>query len=467
MRARVHRLLRNGLSQIPTLLILAVLVTLLCWGHFRHWEVPRFAELWGRLASASHSTSASPPPPPTAVRRLEPASSGAGAAYEIRLGSPEAIRKVGMRFARAEERPLTWYVTGTGRLDFDQTRYAELTSRLPGTVWRVLKREGDHVRAGDVLALVAAAEVGQAKAKLLEALVQVDLRNRTLKRYQAAASAIPAVAIFNASASLREARLQLHNSHQALLNLGLALRLEDVARLSEEQASRRLRLLGLPPEVLEQVDPETLTMNLLPLCAPFDGEVVKRDTVVGEVIRATTPQFVVADLRTLWVLLDVPTEDAADLAAGQPVTFQGGRGAAAARGSVAWISRGVDKKTRTVRVRAEVPNPDRRLRPDVFGTGRIQVRTVPRAVAVPAEAVQRDEGADLVFVRRPGDPAAPAFEARRVLLGMSAERLVEVRDGVRPGEEVVTAGSYILASELVKARLQGSVERGGHAQRDH
>jgi multidrug efflux pump subunit AcrA (membrane-fusion protein) len=86
---------------------------------------------------------------------------------------------------------------------------------------------------------------------------------------------------------------------------------------------------------------------------------------------------------------------------------------------------------------------------------------------VPAEAVQRDEGADLVFVRRPGDPAAPAFEARRVLLGMSAERLVEVRDGVRPGEEVVAAGSHILASELVKARLQGSVERGGHAQRDH
>jgi cobalt-zinc-cadmium efflux system membrane fusion protein len=103
-----------------------------------------------------------------------------------------------------------------------------------------------------------------------------------------------------------------------------------------------------------------------------------------------------------------------------------------------------------VQVHAEVPNEDRRLRPNTFGTGQIVVSRRPRAAVVPGEAVQSDGHGSLVFVR----VSPTVFEARTVRPGLRQGNLVEA-SGLRKGEEVVTTGSYLLKSELQKDRILG------------
>jgi cobalt-zinc-cadmium efflux system membrane fusion protein len=109
----------------------------------------------------------------------------------------------------------------------------------------------------------------------------------------------------------------------------------------------------------------------------------------------------------------------------------------------------VDEKTRTVRARATVPNPTGRLRPRTFGTGRVLVQPIPHAVAVPDEAVQWEGKTPLVFVRQSATEYAP----REVTLGVKQDGFTQVLKGVQPGEEVVTTGSHVLLSEMVKERI--------------
>jgi cobalt-zinc-cadmium efflux system membrane fusion protein len=372
----------------------------------------------------------------------------------IEFPSADAVRKAGIAWRPAEVRTLSQYVTGNGAVDYEPSVYARLTARASGVVWRVYKEIGDPLEKGDVLALIDSAEVGRAKGEFLQSLAQVRARSTTLERLRAAGreGAVPERSLRDAEAALREARIRLFNDQQALLNLGLPVRLPDLEDLPEEQQVRRLRLLGLPEAVARQLDPETLTANLLPLTAPFAAVVVQRDAAPGEVIEAAHPRtlFVVADVRRLHIDLGVNPEDMPGVRVGQPVTFwtDGGKTEAVAR--VSHISPEVDEKTRRVTVHAEVDNPDGRLRPNAFGTGRILLRERPGAVVVPGEAIQADGGTSLVFVR----VSDTGFEARPVEPGLREGNLVQV-SGVRAGEEVVTTGSFALKSELLRERITG------------
>src|SRR5207248_3183194 len=150
------------------------------------------------------------------------------------------------------------------------------------------------------------------------------------------------------------------NAQQTLINLGLPVRLSDFAGLPEPKLIEKVRVLGLPEETARTLDMEKTSANLIPLLAPFDGVVIGRDMVKGEVVNSNTmhPQFTVADTRQVWILLDVRQEDTGQLAKGQEVVFRvDGTGDVAATGRVNWISTEVEEKTRTVRVRAEVYNP--------------------------------------------------------------------------------------------------------------
>jgi cobalt-zinc-cadmium efflux system membrane fusion protein len=105
--------------------------------------------------------------------------------------------------------------------------------------------------------------------------------------------------------------------------------------------------------------------------------------------------------------------------------------------------------TRTVQVRVDVPNPDGSLRAHSFGRAQIVLRTSPRAIAVPNEALQWEGCCHIVFVRL----ADEIFQTRKVRLGAKDQAYTEVLGGVLPGEVVVTAGSHVLKSEILKSKL--------------
>lgn len=440
-------------SGVPALLTLAALAAVGLWGYRNDWTLPSFAQLWGKPDAPDKAD------PESRVRVVAgTAEPGKGPGpRRIEFPDEDTVRKAGIQVASAEVRTVTEYVTANGMVDYDPSSYARLTARASGSVWRVYKEIGDVLHKGDVLALLDAAEVGRAKADFLQSLTQVKTRTAALQQLQAAGreGAVPDRSLREAETALREARIRLFNDQQNLLNLGLPIQLRDVEDLPEDRLIRHLRLLGLPDAVTRDFDPETLTANLLPLTAPFDGLVVQRDTAPGEVIQGTVPKtlFIVADVRQLHVDLNVNPEDMAEVRVGQPVTFRTADGAVEAAGRVSHISPEVDEKTRRVVVHAEVPNPGGRLRPNAFGTGRIRIRERPGAVVVPHEAVQADGSTALVFVQTSGT----TFEARVVEPGLREGSLVQV-SGVRPGEQVVTTGSFALKSELLRERITGGDE---------
>lgn len=439
--------LGRALALLPSLVVFAVLGGLFYWGHHYHWKVPTFAELFGS-AHAEEPAAGGGAPEIIALDNSEDL--GQAALYRIRLRSAETARKSGIKTEPAGAQRVAQHILASAVLDYDQTRYAELSSRAPGSVWAVEKVEGDWVQKGDVLALVAAEALGQAKSDFLQALVEEQIQTRVLHRAQALGSAIPEGQLADARLAVRQAHTRLLNRQQALSNLGLPISLAEMRALDEDASGRRLRLLGLPKSFLEGKNPDKLPSNLLPLIAPFEGRVVERDTVVGEVVDANKIQLVVADPRRLWCRLSVRLEDSRDLLVGQKIVFDFGDGDPA-EGEITWISPGVDKKTRTVRARAEVDNRKGWLKPDTFGTARILVREQLRALAVPNRAIQMDGDVPLIFVLQ----ADGSFEARRVQLGIRGESLTEILSGLRPGEQVVVDGSFVLKSALVRSRLAG------------
>jgi cobalt-zinc-cadmium efflux system membrane fusion protein len=365
----------------------------------------------------------------------------------VQFASPASVAKAGIRVEEVAERPIAASVEASAQVEYDGTRLARVASRADGTVRSVERSLGDAVKGGEVLFHVDAPEAGKARLDLLGALGAIEAREAVLRRVEASAGSglRTAAELEEARALLREARIRLLAAREALASLGLPVRLEDLRGLSEESLAARVSGLGLG-----QGDPGagTSTANLLPVASPLDGVVVAREAVAGEPVEAGKPLFTVADVGLMWVTADVGLESASAVALGQEVLFRPDGGGDAVRGEVIWVATAADPRTRTVRVRASVENPDGRLRAGAFGTARIVVREA-KAVAVPAEAVQWDGCCSVVFVRESDE----AFRVRKVRAGARSGPWIEVMAGVLPGEVVATAGSQVLRSEILRAKL--------------
>jgi cobalt-zinc-cadmium efflux system membrane fusion protein len=378
----------------------------------------------------------------------------------IQFASIEAMQRVGIDIAVVQQRPIIEAVTANGEIVYDERHTAHLASRVAGTVWRVEKQVGNHVQAGEILALIDAADVGQAKAEFLEAIARLRLASANADRLKPLAqeNVVPGRQWREADTVLQEAQISLLRAQQKLGNLGFAVDAEDFAGLGIEQIAARIRFLGLPAETINGLDEELKNSNLFPLRSPQEGIVVDRNVVAGEVVNAQATIFAVSDVRKMWVTLDVRQDEAKYLSLGQTVLFRpgGGENDPEIRGSLSWISTAADERKRTVSVRAELPNDDGRLRANTFGTGRIVLRDEPHAMVVPSEAVHWDGCCQVVFVRDRlflQDGAPKFFHIRKVRTGVTDGEMTEIIAGVLPGEVIASRNSVVLEAQLLKGNL--------------
>jgi cobalt-zinc-cadmium efflux system membrane fusion protein len=460
MFSRARAVLAWALGQVPTLVVLAGLATLGVWGAHHGWKLP---EHWQPKAGDD----------PPAKKEEDGDGTSPG---PVVLASKEAADLAGVESGPSRQEAVTEEVEAPAVLAFHPNRYARLAPRAAGAAWRVFKAPGDPVRQGEVLALLTSPEAGKVRGDFLSSYVQHEIRADTLARTRAAAATLPERQLREARVQLREARVKLLNDHQALGNLGLALGLEELRGLSDDEVAHKVRLLGLPEEVAKKND---LSANLLPVVAPFDGVVLRTDLVIGEMADPAKTCFVVADTRRLRLHLDVRQEDVARLSPGQLVTFRARATGQTATGTLRWVSPEVDPKTRTVVARAEVYNPTGQLRPGTFGRARIPVQR-QYAVTVPVSALQWDGKSFRIFVRRD----EKTFEPVLVLLGTRQGKRTQLLDprsvqaaglagalaapagpwqalaGLRasnailvplePGTQVATAGSHVLKSQMLR-----------------
>ncbi|MFG0330107.1 MAG: efflux RND transporter periplasmic adaptor subunit [Phycisphaerales bacterium] len=346
----------------------------------------------------------------------------------VRLASPEVARRTGLRVVPARTESVELTVSANARVAFDESRYAHLASRAAGVVAEVRADLGDRVTAGAVLAVVDSSELGAAKAAYLQARSLVELWERNAARER----------------DLLEGGLGVERD---LLEAETAL---VESRVQESNAAQRLRNLGLSDDDLAQVRSDADTSSRLPLVAPFDGVVVDRHAVVGEVVSSSDPLFSVADTSRMWAMLDINESEVTRLEPGQPVRLQfasiPGRAFA---GALTWISPQVDAQTRAIRARAEFDNADGALRANMFGRARVEVRTIDDALLVPEDAVQWDGCCNIVFVRQ----TDTVYQPYQVTLGPEINGWFVVEDGLRPGDEVVTRGSFLLKTEILKGNI--------------
>ena len=346
----------------------------------------------------------------------------------VQFRSPDIARATGLEYARVESRAVTQTILCNAEVTYDTNRYARLASRAPGVVRKVSKDLGQAVTAGDTLAIVDSADLGTAKAEYLQSLALVSLWERNYARENRLLERKVAT-----ERDVLEAETRLTESRIAL-----------------SRASQRLRNLGISEALLEEVSKKQYISSLLPLLAPFSGVVVERSAVVGEVIDTQTPLLSIADTSLMWAMLDIYESDLPKVRNGQPVVFAAeGLPGEQRGGRVTWVSSHVDRRTRTLKVRAEITNQDGLLRAGMFGKAIITLRKNEAVLVVPKESVQWEGCCNVVFVKR----SEVSFEPRKVKLGYETDRFFVVEQGLKEGEIIVTTGSFLLKTEILKGSI--------------
>jgi membrane fusion protein, heavy metal efflux system len=183
------------------------------------------------------------------------------------------------------------------------------------------------------------------------------------------------------------------------------------------------------------------------------GTVMQREVTPGQVLNLGAEAFVVSNLSSVWVTAAVNEKDLPGVHRGAraTVTTQGYPNTDF-HGTVTMLGDQLDPQTRTVPVRVQVPNPEIKLRPGMFATAMIDEPATRPAVFVPDAALQDVNGLRVVFVTTDGTN----FQVRAVKLGSRSQGLVEVTEGLSPGERIVVDGAFMVKGELLK----GSVGEG-------
>ncbi len=315
----------------------------------------------------------------------------------VPLDRPMASR-LGITFARATNRPVRQGIRLAGALTYAEPRRVYVNARIGGWIERLdADYVGKPVRAGEALLAIYSPELVSAQEEYLAAR-----------------------------------------------------RLGDSALVAA--ARRRLVLWDIPEEEISELERRGESRRALELRAPRSGEIAEKMVIEGQAVRAGDNLFLIADRSLLWVDVAVFEMDAPVVKIGTPVLVAvGALPGHVYPGRVTFIQPMVDEKTRTLTARVEVANRDGQLRPGMYAT--VEAALAEHlALAVPLEAVLPTGTSNLVFVNR-GDGT---FMPRKVVVGARGDSLVEIRQGLKPGDEVVASATYLLDSESnLAAAMQG------------
>ncbi|MHB1077349.1 efflux RND transporter periplasmic adaptor subunit [Thiobacillus sp.] len=333
--------------------------------------------------------------------------------------STEEAQTAGIKVQQLELREKAEQVVVTATIQANQDKLAHVVPRVPGRIVQVNASLGDRVKRGRSLAMLDSIDLGEARSAYLQASSEASLARANFERAQRlnADNIIPEKDYLRARAEHEKARVAL------------------------QAAGDKLRMMG--------VSPKNLSGSVFPLTAPFAGTIIEKKAVLGELAQPDASLFTVADLSTLWIEADLFEKDLGKVKIGAQATVTiSAYPGEVFKGRLTYISSTMDKETRTVKARVEVPNPDGRLKPEMFATVAIGTGGSAKALLVPEDAVLLLQGQPTVFVAEKG-----GFEPRAVEVGEHAQGHAALKSGVVAGESVVVSGAYALKARLLKSQI--------------
>lgn len=358
--------------------------------------------------------------------------------HQVRL-TPAAIAEAGIATWKVQVVDLAHILVLNGSVGYDENRLLQVAANVKGRVASIPVDLGSRVKAGDPLLVIESVDLGRTREELVK---ELSIFNVSARAYERARKLVDANAISAGEFQAREGDYLAKKAAVASAERTLHLYGDS------EEAIRRLRAAA-DNQGGSPIDGATLTLR-----APFAGRVIDRKVTPGALFEALQPLMTVADLGSVWVFLNAYEKDLALLHEGLAVTLRtDAYPQESFHGRVDFLGSVLDPQTRSARIRATVDNRAGKLRPGLFIKAQVEV---PRPqseshpiVAVPQAALQTLEGRATVFVQtEPG-----LFVRRLVETGHTFEGFTEVLSGVKPGDVVVTEGSFVLKSEFAKASL--------------
>ncbi|HET8972531.1 MAG TPA: efflux RND transporter periplasmic adaptor subunit [Pseudolabrys sp.] len=330
-----------------------------------------------------------------------------GATVKVSL---DKVQRSGVRTEKVETRTIARPVRGVGTVKFDERRLTVVAVRADGYVEDLfVNATGQFVRAGDPLFRFYSKDIQLAQADLI------------------------------VSAGIKA------NGTQGLVSQ------------STQGTIQRLRNLGIPESRIEEVLATRANLRTINWPSPATGTVIEKRVINGQQVLAGAELYRIADLSQMWVIAEVAEADlaAVDVETPATVTLRAYPNDPI-EGRVSFIYPDIKPETRTARVRIEVPNPDGRLKMDMYADVVFRGENKGPVVAVPDSSLI-DSGTQQVVLIAKGEGR---YEPRPVKIGRRGEGYVEIRDGVHAGEEVVTAATFLIDSESnLRAALRTFTEQ--------
>ncbi len=353
----------------------------------------------------------------TLVKREEPQPDQAEAHPEafppgtVRI-DPRKQQLIGIAVGEVTFGPVTHTIRTVGKVTYDETKIARVHAKIEGWIEKVhVDFVGKFVRKGQPLLEIYSPELVATQQELLLALRAKELLGRSSHRDVA-----------SGAASLYEA------------------------------SRKRLEFWDIPEEEIQRIQRRGEPLRTLTLYAPVSGYVLARNAFERQRVTPETELYTIADLSTVWVLVDIYEYEAPMVRLGQKATmtlpyFPG----EVFHGRVVYIYPQLDNTTRTLKVRLEFPNPGLRLKPDMYADVQLQI-SYGQQLSVPEEAVLDSGTEQIVFVAHEGG----YFEPRRVRVGPKVANRYIILSGLKPGERIVTSGNFLVDSESrLKSALTG------------
>lgn len=354
------------------------------------------------------------------VYEEEPSTNGSMQTGILKI-SPQKQQLIGVQYGEVREKSFSDIIRTVGRITYNETRIARIQPKIEGWIEKVfVDFIGRLVQKGQPLLSVYSPQLVSTQQELLIARKSLD----TL-----------------AESPYREAA--------------------DGARSLYEATRERLRLWDISPAQVKEIEKRGTPVRTLTISSPATGFVVARNAFPAQRISPETELYTIADLSTVWAIADVYEYEVPLIRIGQAATmsltyFPG----SSFSGKVSFIYPDLDKTTRTLKVRIEFPNPDLRLKPDMYANIEFRIDSAAR-LYVPQEAVLDSGTEQIVFVAREDG----TFEPRNIRTGGKVGDQTIVLGGLKRGEKVVTSGNFLIDSESrLKSALGSMTNTGPHSE---
>jgi membrane fusion protein, heavy metal efflux system len=305
----------------------------------------------------------------------------------------------------------------TGAVAYNSFRTTPVITQVSGPVSRVVVVPGQKVTQGEPMLYVASPDYSQLRTNYLKAKSAYSL------------------------AQMAFARAQDLYQHHAIAEQTL-----EQAESAEVQASGDLVAAQAALKVMGVIDPDALVKAPpsfeVPVKAPIGGLVVEQDVSAGQLIQPGITQcFMISDVNTVWVLVNVYQKDLPYVRVGDQVTIQTDTYPEVFHGRIAYVAASLDPSTRTLQARIETNNPGETLKKDMYVVATVNAGTIQDAIALPDAAVLRDtENQPFVYA----GASADQFGRRSVTLGESLNGQTQITSGLKAGDRVIGNGSLFL-----------------------